>query len=270
VPAWFRRKHEAQKPDAPRHSAQHYFALSDKGQRRSSNQDRATARELEGGYTLLLVADGVGGSNGGETASTQTAEAVEAVLSREWISDPERALKEAVKAANDRVRETARADAQLANMATTLVVALVAGREAWIASIGDSRAYVAHDGEMRALTEDDSWVAEQIRSGALSEEDAAKSPYQNVITKGVGVEDTVILDITGETLTPGSTLLLCSDGLYRVVSPEEMVQALRTSSMERACKRLVDLANKAGGPDNISVALYRFRGTGSDAETIAG
>lgn len=245
-----------------------HFALSDRGRRRATNQDRAITKDLKGGYTLLVVADGVGGAAGGETASSETVATLLSSLEEEWIGDPERALLDAVTAANQRVRELAKADPKIGNMATTLVAALLAGREAWIVNIGDSRAYLSAYGTLTALTEDDSWVAEQLRSGALSEEEAARSPYQNVVTKGIGVEEHVTPEVIGRTLQPGETLLLCSDGLYRVVQPAEIVRTLEERPIRAAATRLVELANEAGGPDNISVALYRMSGGGNENTTV--
>lgn len=248
--------------------AEAHFALSDRGQRRATNQDRALTKELRDGYTLLIVADGVGGAAGGETASSETVAAIVTSLEQEWIGDPERALLDAVTAANQRVREIARADPKIANMATTLVAALMAGREAWIVSVGDSRAYLARDSTLEALTEDDSWVAEQLRAGILSEAEAARSPYQNVVTKGIGVEEQVTPLVIGRTLQQGETLLLCSDGLYRVVNDTDIAKTLQNRTLRVAGEMLVKMANEAGGPDNISVALYRHAIAGNDDTTV--
>ena len=245
-----------------------HFALSDQGQRRTTNQDRAITKDLKDGFTLLIVADGVGGAAGGETASSETVDAIVTSLEQEWIGDPERALLDAVSAANQRVRAIAKADPKIANMATTLVAALLTGPEAWIVSVGDSRAYLARNNTLEALTEDDSWVAEQVRAGVLSEDEAARSPYQNVVTKGIGVEEHVFPVVIGRTLEPGETLLLCSDGLYRVVADSEIAQVLQQRTLRTAAEVLVKMANDAGGPDNISVALYRFPGAGNDDVTI--
>jgi protein phosphatase len=237
----------------------HIIALTDKGRRRQINQDRALAQEIEGGYSLLVVADGVGGSRGGEVASEETVQAFIASLWLEPVSDPAEALRTAAELANERVREVAREDTQLTGMATTLVAALVNDGHAWILSIGDSRAYLCHDATLKALTEDDSWVAEQVRSGALTEEEAERSPYQNVITRGIGVDDALgPAELVEHTLGSGDTLILCSDGLYRYVDEAAIVQTLGDGAqLSDMGQRLIDLANEAGGPDNISVALYR-------------
>ena len=240
------------------HVAVQHVALTDPGKRRSNNQDQATTRDLGGGKVLLLVADGVGGAGGGEVASEAALESVVATLSSSSLGDPAEALRQAVRTANDRVRELATTDERLSSMATTLVVAIIDGPKAWIISTGDSRAYLCGRGSCEALTEDDSWVAEQVRAGALTPDEAAKSPYQNVITRGVGVEDTIDVDVVYELrLEPGQSILLCSDGLYRCVSPEEIAATLDGLALVAAAERLIAMANEAGGPDNISVALYR-------------
>ncbi len=236
------------------------YADSHKGQRRANNQDVSLARDLDDGLTLLIVADGVGGANGGEIASAETASAISGFVVANPQLEPADRLRSAVVLANDRVRARAKADLALNGMASTLVGALVGHGLAWIVNVGDSRAYLCVDSTSRALTEDDSWVAEQVRSGALSAEDAAKSPYQNVVTKGIGVEDVLTFDIEETPLSEGDVLLLCSDGLYRVVTPETMAATVRGTALKDAGRRLIELANRAGGPDNVSVALYREPG----------
>ena len=141
-------------------------------------------------------------------------------------------------------------------MATTLVAALVRGHSAWLASVGDSRAYLFHQGELTQRTQDHSWVAEQIRAGRLTEEEAEHSEFRNVITRAVGVADTVEPDKVGPISLPaGSLLLLCSDGLHRVVSDDEIAAVLASGTPQEMAERLIALANEAGGPDNISVAI---------------
>ncbi len=235
-----------------------FFALADVGRRRQNNQDNAAAIALPAGFTLLIVADGVGGAGGGETASEETVNAIVASMWAEEITNPVDALQKAAAEANKRVREMQKTDARLSHMATTLVAALVHGDQAWIYNVGDSRAYKCAKGTLDPVTQDDSWVAEQVRQGNLTADEASRSPYQNVITKGVGVEEDLPVDrMVHQRLNDGDTLLLCSDGLYRAVTPEKIVEAFADEpTMEDAAKRLVELANAAGGPDNISVAIY--------------
>ena len=244
--------------EAAANVAQPHFHITHKGMRRETNQDQTTTRALPGGKTLLLVADGVGGAGGGEVASAETLESIVAQLAVEPLTDPADALRAAVRRANDVVRERATTDERLKTMATTLVAAIIDNGHAWLINVGDSRAYLYHGGAITALTEDDSWVAEQVRAGALTEEEAARSPYQNVITRGVGVEETINVEkVTRHELASGDVLVLCSDGLYRCVTPEQIGETLAAMPVDAAGKKLIDMANAAGGPDNISVALYR-------------
>jgi protein phosphatase len=241
-----------------RRSVASFAALTDRGQRRSNNQDQAFAGELPGGWVLLVVADGVGGMGGGEFASAAAVQAVTAAIGVQGTIDPPAALAEAMKAANDSVRALQREKIDLRTMATTMVLALVAGDKAWVLNLGDSRAYVVGPRDAQQITEDDSWVAEQLRAGLIDADQAQKSPHQNVITKAIGIEDTVS---PGQAqfiqLRPGDSLLLCSDGLYRVVSPAEIAQLVGSRTPEQAVAALVSQANAAGGPDNIAVALHR-------------
>lgn len=244
--------------EAAANVAQPHFHITHKGMRRETNQDQTTTRALPGGKTLLLVADGVGGAGGGEVASAETLESIVAQLAAEPLTDPADALRSAVRRANDVVRERATTDERLKTMATTLVAAIIDNGHAWLINVGDSRAYLYHGGSITPLTEDDSWVAEQVRAGALTEEEAARSPYQNVITRGVGVEETINVEkVTRHELASGDVLVLCSDGLYRCVTSEQIAETLALMPVDAAGKKLIDLANAAGGPDNISVALYR-------------
>ncbi len=235
-----------------------FAALTDQGMRRTSNQDAILAEPLEGGWTLAAVADGVGGAFGGEIASSESIAALRATFASAKFEDPAEALRTAFRAANVRVTNRVADDAALANMATTLVAALIRDDSAWVANLGDSRAYLFSGGELQQITEDDSLVAEQVRAGILTPEQAERSPYQNVITRGIGVDqDITEIPVTPVTLPPGSMLLLCSDGLFRPLSLDEIALILRNGSVEEIARQLIDRANANGGPDNISVVLYR-------------
>lgn len=236
-----------------------YFALRDRGRVRPVNQDNALATEFPGGRVLLLVADGVGGARAGEVAS---AEAMNAALDTVRSSidrvAAEEALARAVDAANARVYSLSANDAALSGMATTMVIALIEHGRATILNVGDSRAYVASKGTLHALTTDDSWVEQQVASGAMTRDEAERSPYRNAITKGIGVDETVDPGtIVRTALVPGDVLLLCSDGLYRLVPPGVIADTLAAYGPDEAGHRLVALANEGGGTDNISMAIFR-------------
>jgi protein phosphatase len=239
--------------------SQPFFALRDRGRQRHVNQDQAVAERLTGGFILLAVADGVGGARAGEVASEETVlQLLKALRGEDLAGDTAGALSRAIVSANERVYGLSAGNADLAGMATTLVAALVHESEAWVANVGDSRAYLCSGGRLRALTEDDSWVMEQVRSGALSREEAERSPFRNAITRGIGVEETLTLEEAESiTLLPGDMLLLCSDGLYRMVNDAALLRELESQAPEAAGKRLIELANEGGGIDNIGIALYR-------------
>lgn len=236
--------------------SQRIAARSDRGIKRSENQDQALAQELPDGSVLVAVADGVGGTGGGRTASAEAIQAVLAELSANPGAEPAAALDAAFSFANQQVRERAAQHPELEGMATTLVAAIVRAGSAWVANVGDSRAYLFQQGGLRQITQDHSWVAEQVRAGRLTQEEAEKSDFRNIITRGVGVAETVEQDTVGPVILPaGSVLLLCSDGLHRVVSDAEIAAVLASGAPDSMAARLIDLANRAGGPDNIAVAI---------------
>jgi protein phosphatase len=231
-----------------------FAALTDLGQQRQKNQDAALALDLGNSGVLLIVADGVGGAAGGEVASTLTVAATADTMREAAPEDRERALMQAVFDANQAVRQEASLRTELAGMASTIVAAAVTvdgGGPTRVALVhlGDSRAYLFDGTRLVQKTSDHSWVEEQVQNGLLPAEDAPTHPYRHVITRAVGISETVELDtMTTFALAPGSTLLLCTDGLYGPVAPEPLTEV---------AQRLVDAANAAGGPDNIGIALYR-------------
>jgi serine/threonine protein phosphatase PrpC len=242
-------------------TAEGVAALTDRGLKRPTNQDSVLAQELPDGSTLLAVADGVGGVQGGETASAEAIQALVAELVETPEGDPGAALGRAFSVANQRVRAEASERPELEGMASTLVAALVRGDTAWVANVGDSRAYLFHQTQVRQLTLDHSWVAEQVRAGRLADEEAKSSEFRNVITRGIGIAEEVETDTIGPvTLPEGSLLLLCSDGLSRVVSDPKMAEVLQSGTAHAMAERLIALANDAGGPDNISVVILRAGG----------
>jgi serine/threonine protein phosphatase PrpC len=230
-----------------------FDALTDIGQQRDENQDAVLAEELDGGRVLLAVADGVGGSADGAAASKAALEALrQASLA---VKHPQYALIEGFAAAHKSVLKLVSGEKR---PATTLVAAMAQGKRVWIANVGDSRAYLATDDGLRQLTEDHSWVAEQVRAGRLSSEEARTSQMRNVITRAIGTGDPPPPDITGPIeLGPSDTLMLSSDGLHGVVDDDAIAEVLNGDLGEETAPRLIQMANEAGGPDNISVVLYR-------------
>ena len=241
--------------------------MTDIGRARKANQDEALSLELPDGAVLLLVADGVGGAPGGEVASAATAQAVCEALLKGIAGDPEDALRKAIESANAHVLKMAAADVARPEMASTVVAAVVVDGQVWVASVGDSRGYLFNSGALTQVTTDDSWVAEQVRSGLMGEEEAENSLYKNVITRGVGVEDSIETGpIWHRALAAGDVILLCSDGLYRMLRDADLERVLGIGQdLESTARQLVAMSNEAGGADNISVAIYRHPSGGSQA-----
>ena len=231
-------------------------AITDSGLVREDNQDNVLARELPDGSLLLAVADGVGGLPGGDIASR---EAISAVADQSlWLAarDPQAALERAFALANRRVRDAGRG--QRSPMATTLVAALVREGRVWLANVGDSRAYLFSGGRLEQLTRDHSLVAEQVRAGTISPEESGSSNRRHVITRCIGVDETVEPDSYGPVaLRSGSVLLLCSDGLHGTVVDAQISALLFSGTADSMARTLVDAANLAGGPDNVSVVLLK-------------
>jgi serine/threonine protein phosphatase PrpC len=237
-------------------------AWTSAGQRRSDNQDfllyriRTVEPDAVRDCSLFVAADGVGGAAGGAIASKLAAETLAAHFPRRGGPDPAAALVSAVQAADRAVAEEAATDAGLANMGTTLVAVVVRGGTYWMANIGDSRGYLIREGMARQVTEDHSYVAEEVRAGRMSAAAAAVSPYRHVITRSIGGEESVQPDIFGpEPLQPGDRLLLCTDGLTDTMEDDEIARVAAKGDAESAARALVDEANRLGGPDNISVLL---------------
>jgi protein phosphatase len=234
-------------------------SLTYPGLKRPNNEDAVFTTELAGGYLLLAVADGVGGTRGGEVASALAIEALRGHLEGDSIADPEAALRDAFLAANAAVRAGAAKRIELASMSTTLVAGLVLDGSAWVANVGDSRAYLIHDGEAEQVSVDHSWVGEQIRSGAIAADDPLVKRFSNIVTRVVGTQDEVEVDTFGPVeVAGGSALLFCSDGLHDPVPDEDIAGAFVAPAGDVA-ERLIQLAIDGGGPDNVTVAILDTR-----------
>lgn len=225
-----------------------YAAASDVGLLRDGNEDSAFA-----GARLLAVADGMGGHAAGEVASAAVIAALEQ-LDELGVNagDPQEALREAVEEANTNLRDMVAADSELQGMGTTVTAVLSDGEHSWLAHIGDSRAYLLRGGQLRQLTRDHTFVQQLVDEGRIAPEDASTHPQRNFITRALDGRDPVEMDLDRLDLVPGDRLLLCSDGLSGVVSDDSLAEVLRTSSPDEAVQRLVDLALRGGGPDNIT------------------
>jgi protein phosphatase len=240
--------------------------LTDRGQLREHNEDSFVVEPVAG---LFVVCDGMGGHAGGEVASQIATETIQDFISNhrddDWpfgreedSSEAADLLRNAALLANRRITERIQAEPWLARMGTTMVSALVeADGRCHLANVGDSRAYLWRGGSLQQLTNDHSWVNEQVLRGLLSRTEAETHPLKNVITRALGARDTLPVDIIESRLEPGDRLLLCSDGLTGMVDDEEITRILGQSGRpgEEVCRQLVDAANRAGGEDNITVVL---------------
>ncbi len=247
------------------------FGRTDVGRRRKINEDSFLV-SLE--TNLFAVCDGMGGHNAGEVASRMAIEAIadfveKSAVERDntWphgldanLSFDANRLKTAIRIANTRVFQAADKREELTGMGTTVVAALVSGDVMTIGSAGDSRCYLVRGSELVQLTRDDSWVSAALGEGILNSDDVEHHPLRNVITKAVGAREAIDLDLIEHHLLPGDVAMLCSDGLHGLLNDHELAALLPLpESLEEATARLVDAANEAGGRDNVTVVLLRYR-----------
>jgi serine/threonine protein phosphatase PrpC len=250
-----------------------FVCASDTGRARNNNEDAVTVDEVA---ALAVLADGMGGYNAGEVASGMATTFIKAELGR-WLTeastqasdaDVRRAMDICVDNANRAIFNAANSNPQYAGMGTTLVVAVFRGARLLMGHIGDSRAYRWRDDRLEQITRDHSLLQEQIDAGLITPEQAAVSNHKNLVTRAVGVEDTVLLETHLHDLLAGDTILLCSDGLSDMVSDYEIEALLRHhDELPRAADALVAAANDAGGRDNISVILVRAKSSAPAART---
>lgn len=243
-----------------------FASVIDTGRARSNNEDTVKCDPALG---LAVLADGMGGYNAGEIASDMAATVMLEHLSR-WIWDCEQsqsdlqiraALDRAAQAANTTVYESANGRAEYAGMGTTLVAAMFEARRVWVAHVGDSRAYRLRGGQLEQLSRDHSLLQEQLDAGILTPEEAAYSMHRNLVTRAVGVEPKVDLEVHAHDLLAGDIALLCSDGLSDMLPDAIIAQVMRAhEALEPMAQALIDAANAAGGRDNIAVILVRAKG----------
>jgi PPM family protein phosphatase len=223
---------------------------------------------------LYVVCDGMGGGNAGEIASALAVKTIHAHLVEAsqhadlpliglcdaTVSAPANRLASAIRAANEVVHRESWSRPDYTGMGTTVVAALLREEVLAIAHVGDSRLYLVRNGTIQALTTDHSWIAEQILKGFITEEEAERSPQRNIVTKALGVESSVDVELAEVPIKSGDMLLLCSDGLTRGVHSNDILQILRGSEdLPAMSDRLIVMANEAGGDDNTTVVVVALR-----------
>ncbi len=250
------------------------FGLTDVGRKRRHNEDAYLLDEERG---LFVVADGMGGHAAGEVASRITVESIQEYIAAteeehesSWpfgfnsrVSLEGNRLTTAVEKANEKVMRAVQNRPELKGMGTTVVAALFDADRATLVHVGDSRAYLFRDGELRRLTDDHSWVQEQVNAGILSEDEAKSHPLKNVVTRALGGAAHVSVDLIEVPVRAGDRYLLCSDGLTGMLPDEELYEHFRTAaSLDATVRNLIEVANARGGVDNITAILVEVKDAG--------
>lgn len=232
------------------------FSATDVGQKRQMNQDFLfTSEEPVGNLpNLFVVADGMGGHNAGDFASRYGVSVLVENVKKDKNFNPVKIIRAGIEAANREVIEQARRDPSMTGMGTTMVVATIVGGYAYIANVGDSRLYLVSD-ELVQITQDHSLVAEMVRLGELTPEEARKHPDKNIITRAIGTSEEVRIDFFDMKMEEGEMLLMCSDGLSNMVEDEDIYDIVKKVEDPGKAQALVDQANANGGKDNIAVIL---------------
>lgn len=232
-------------------------SLTDIGNTREMNQDYLYSSEESVGKlpNLFLVADGMGGHKAGEFASRYVVEHIVRSIKGSKEEEAVRVLSESIETANRKLKEYADAHQQMRGMGTTIVAAVIQGRTLLVANVGDSRLYIVGD-EITQVTQDHSLVQEMVRLGQMDPQSAKNHPDKNIITRAVGVSEKVKIDIFERQLRAGEYIILCSDGLTNMVEDSVILQILHgAGSLSDKAERLIELANKNGGKDNITVII---------------
>lgn len=234
-----------------------HWEITDTGLIRHENQDAFGFAQLPGGYAVAVVCDGMGGVAGGSIASTVAVETFIRTLTETGHSGhTDRAVQEAVRAANAAIRQRAAGHPELKSMGTTLVSALVKGDKVLISNVGDSRAYLAGADGLRQISRDHSLVEDMVEKGDLTPGQARSHPRRNLITRALGPDPAVEADGFPLQWKPGDFLLLCSDGLVNTVTDQEiMFEILHNGQPEDCLQRLMAISKQRGAPDNVTAIL---------------
>lgn len=247
------------------------WGLSDVGSKREANEDALLVRRDLG---LFAVADGMGGHQGGARASSMAVDVLgrelegaelkeEAGAGHSTEAPPARALRAAAARAGAAIYDQAELDPTLLGMGTTLTSLLIHGGRAYLGHVGDSRAYLYRDDRVEQLTEDHSWIEEQLKAGLITREEAETSAFKHVITRSVGFEREVDPDLVVLPFLMGDVYLLCSDGLSNYLDRDDLLEVLRDNYYASVPQLLVDEANQRGGDDNITCVLVYLANEGT-------
>jgi len=239
---------------------------SDIGCLRQNNEDSFGYWEPEDDQQFLrkgrlaVVADGMGGYEGGQEASRLAVETLVEVYRDYGGDDPQAALVEALQTAHEQIREYSFDHPELRGMGTTCTAAAIVQDALYYVHVGDTRLYLIRDGQITRVTRDHSYVGRLVESGMISPEEAEHHPQRNILTAALGTNPDLIMDSPGqpEPLRPEDVLLICSDGLWGQVRDSEILDAVENKSAEQTGRRLIELARERGGPDNITVEVLRL------------
>lgn len=238
-------------------------AKTDIGLTRTSNQDSYAAGELPGSVAWAVVCDGMGGTNGGNLASSTAVKIISERISSSYrqgmsFSSIKNMFMSAIIAANVSVYDMSKENPELSGMGTTVVVAIVANERVYVAHAGDSRAYILTSGKLHQLTKDHSFVQEMVDSGKLTADEAREDPRKNLITRALGVSEDLQIDFCEEDISENDVLLICTDGLTNYVEPDEIYELTEDGKFYEFAERLVNRANNNGGGDNITVVTVSY------------
>lgn len=238
----------------------HVNSLTDIGLVRKANEDKYLTDQNRG---LFAVADGMGGHEAGERASTIAIKTLDAFLTKDLINSKKgESLCDVIQKANELIYQESQLKNGCSGMGTTITTALFLDNRLYIAHIGDSRAYLIRDNSISLLTKDHSLVGELLRHGELTEKEASNHPHRNILTRALGTEPKVEIDLNEFEIVSGDRLLLCTDGLYNLVSDQEIISEIATNgnNMKKTVNQLVKKALDRGGMDNITVVLISYDG----------
>ena len=234
------------------------YSATDVGQKRKMNQDYvfASADPVGNLPNLFVVADGMGGHNAGDYASSHAVGTVVEEIRQDADFNPIKVIRHAIESANTEIITQAQNDENLRGMGTTMVVATIVGHYAYVANVGDSRLYLVNQ-QILQVTKDHSLLQEMVRMGEINAEQARNHPDKNIITRALGAERTVDIDFFDLKLEPGNVILMCSDGLSNMVEDSQIREIISDTekNLEEKGKILISEANRNGGKDNIAVVL---------------